>query len=222
MHSHPRFATPVPNLLPPNKKGGGAPRDAGRKDRIIKRCGAHPYSRPPRCAGGPRPDPDRARPHGAGALAFRRPTAALTEVFSLGSAWAALPGITGCKREDPLRHQCSEHLAVRHVPDGTMPKPPVSAVYRCTPENRPRSASRSTLASGVLHRAGFWLSNRCGDKSQAWCPYIRETLRGQIRITSAASRPHDSVGAGLVPAQERTRPGAGLAERGRPQGPPLR
>jgi hypothetical protein len=25
----------------------------------------------------------------------------------------ALPGITGSKREDPLRHQCSEHLAVR-------------------------------------------------------------------------------------------------------------
>ena len=25
----------------------------------------------------------------------------------------ALPGITGCKRENPLRHQCSEHLAVR-------------------------------------------------------------------------------------------------------------
>ncbi len=49
--------------------------------------------------------------------------------FGLGSAQAALPGITGCKREDPLRHQCSEHLAVRHAPDGTMPKPPVSAVY---------------------------------------------------------------------------------------------
>ena len=26
---------------------------------------------------------------------------------------AALPGITGCKREDPPRRQCSEHLAVR-------------------------------------------------------------------------------------------------------------
>jgi hypothetical protein len=51
--------------------------------------------------------------------------------FTLGSARAALPGTTGCKREDPLRHQCSEHLAVRHVPDGTMPKPPASAVYRC-------------------------------------------------------------------------------------------
>jgi hypothetical protein len=50
--------------------------------------------------------------------------------LGLGSAQAALPGTTGCKREDPLRHQCSEHLAVRHAPDGTMPKPPASAVYR--------------------------------------------------------------------------------------------
>jgi hypothetical protein len=49
--------------------------------------------------------------------------------LGLGSAQAALPGTTGCKREDPLRHQCSEHLAVRHAPDGTMPKPPASAVY---------------------------------------------------------------------------------------------
>src|SRR6201997_5138669 len=75
-------------------------------------------------------------PHGAGALAFRRPTAA-SEVFTprLGLK-AALPGITGCKREDPLRHQCSEHLAVRHVPDGTMPKPPASAVYGCVRETR--------------------------------------------------------------------------------------
>jgi len=70
-------------------------------------------------------------PHGAGALAFRRPTAASEVFLGLGSAQAALPGITGCKREDPLRHQCSEHLAVRHAPDGTMPKPPASAVYRC-------------------------------------------------------------------------------------------
>jgi hypothetical protein len=80
---------------------------------------------------GPRPRTSLSLgPHGAGALAFRRPTVA-SEVFALGSAWAALPGTTGCKREDPLRHQCSEHLAVRHAPDGTMPKPPASAVYRC-------------------------------------------------------------------------------------------
>src|SRR5580704_8888082 len=74
--------------------------------------------------------------------------------FSLGSAQAALPGTTGCKREDPLRHQCSEHLAVRHAPDGTMPKPPASAMYRYAHENRPRSALRSTLAKGVPLRAG--------------------------------------------------------------------
>ncbi len=47
------------------------------------------------------------------ALAFRRSTAALRRGFTLDSARAALPGITGCKRENPLRHQCSEHLAVR-------------------------------------------------------------------------------------------------------------
>src|SRR5205085_7286760 len=28
---------------------------------------------------------------------------------------AALPGITGCKREDPPRRQCSEHLAGRSL-----------------------------------------------------------------------------------------------------------
>jgi hypothetical protein len=70
-------------------------------------------------------------------------------LLGLGSAQAALPGTTGCKREDPLRHQCSEHLAVRHAPDGTMPKPPASAVYRCAHENRSRSALRSTLAKAM-------------------------------------------------------------------------
>ena len=68
---------------------------------------------------------------------------------------AALPGTTGCKREDPLRHQCSEHLAVRHAPDGTMPKPPASAVYSRAHENRSRSALRSTLAKGVLRERDF-------------------------------------------------------------------
>ena len=43
---------------------------------------------------------------GGGPLAFRRSTAVVP-------AWAAPPGITGCKREDPPRCQCSEHLAVR-------------------------------------------------------------------------------------------------------------
>jgi hypothetical protein len=95
----------------------------------------------------------------------------------LGSAQAALPGTTGCKREDPLRHQCSEHLAVRHVPDGTMPKPPASAVYRYAHENRPRSALRSTLAKGVPLRAGFWLRNRYGDACQEVVAEFRTLVR---------------------------------------------
>jgi hypothetical protein len=78
--------------------------------------------------------------------------------FGLGSAQAALPGTTGCKREDPLRHQCSEHLAVRHAPDGTMSKPPVSAVYGraqreplpLRPKEYPRE--RRPFASGILGR----------------------------------------------------------------------
>ena len=78
--------------------------------------------------------------------------------LGLGSAQAALPGTTGCKREDPLRHQCSEHLAVRHAPDGTMPKPPASAVYRYAqreplplrPKEYPRE--RRPFASGILGR----------------------------------------------------------------------
>src|SRR6202035_300445 len=122
-------------------------------------------------AGGPR-SPETSK-NGAGALAFRRPTAA-SEVLGLGSAQAALPGTTGCKREDPLRHQCSEHLAVRHAPDGTMPKPPASAVYRYAPENRSRSALRSTLAKGVPLRAGFWLGNRNRDESQGQSRLIRD------------------------------------------------
>ena len=78
--------------------------------------------------------------------------------LGLGSAQAALPGITGCKREDPLRHQCSEHLAVRHAPDGTMPKPPASAVYRYArrepPPLRPKEypRERRPFASGILVR----------------------------------------------------------------------
>jgi hypothetical protein len=64
---------PFPKNSSLKKKGGGAPIGACRS-RIEKGCGARPFSFPP--CGGPRP----RGPHGAGALAFRRPTAA-SEVF---------------------------------------------------------------------------------------------------------------------------------------------
>jgi hypothetical protein len=76
------------------------------------------HQRLPRCNGRARPRPDKGDRSPFGAPP--RSCAGITP----DSAWAALPGITGCKREDPLRHQCSEHLAVRHAPDGLIPKPP--------------------------------------------------------------------------------------------------
>ncbi len=118
-------------------------------------------------------------PHGAGALAFRRPTAA-SEVFGLGSAQAALPGTTGCKREDPLRHQCSEHLAVRHVPDGTMPKPPASAVYRYARREPLPLRLKEYPREGVLRRAGWWECNRDRNKVKGNVALLGTRRRGRL------------------------------------------
>ena len=49
----------------------------------------------------------------SGRARLSAPHRGIRGLLGLGSAQAALPGTTGCKREDPLRHQCSEHLAVR-------------------------------------------------------------------------------------------------------------
>ena len=63
--------------------------------------------------------------------------------FDPNSAWAALPGIAGCKREDPLRRQCSRHPAVRSRAgrdDAQTPcKPRATNSAR---RNRSRSVSR--------------------------------------------------------------------------------
>ena len=78
-------------LPPPKNKGGGAPNGAppvpaSQRDAGAVICDRSPFGAPPRlCA----------------------------EVIHPNSAWAALPGIAGCKREDPLRRQCSRHPAVR-------------------------------------------------------------------------------------------------------------
>ena len=56
------------------------------------------------------------------AHASRRSTAVLARLLPLAQPRAAFPGITGCKREDPPRCQCSELLTVRHVPDERGPE----------------------------------------------------------------------------------------------------
>jgi hypothetical protein len=107
----------------------------------------------------------------SGRARLSAPHRGIRGLLGLGSAQAALPGITGCKREDPLRHQCSEHLAVRHAPDGTMPKPPASAVYRRARREplplRPKEYPRERRPS----RAGWQLGNCIGDDSQALVPF---------------------------------------------------
>jgi hypothetical protein len=159
-------------------------REAHQPGRIDKRCGARPLSCPP-TAGGPRPKTS-SRLHRALDLKKWSGRARLSAPhrgirgFGLGSAWAALPGTTGCKREDPLRHQCSEHLAVRHVPDGTMPKPPASAVYRYARREPLPLRLKEYPREGVLRRAGFWLGNCIGDISQGRCRFIRDRLVGRI------------------------------------------
>ena len=76
---------------PLKNKGGGAPNGAPSVPASERDAGAvirdrSPFGAPPRlCAG----------------------------IVHPNSAWAALPGIAGCKREDPLRRQCSRHPAVR-------------------------------------------------------------------------------------------------------------
>ena len=145
------------NLLPQKKKG----RRSAKKTRVEK--GPHhqamrraPLSPVLPLCGGPRPDPiKRARPHGAGALAFRRPTAALRRVSSrLGSSRASWNH--RMQREDPLRHPCSEHLAVRtRAGRDDAQAARERSVFAAPHENRPRSASRSTLASGVLRERDF-------------------------------------------------------------------
>jgi hypothetical protein len=89
------------------KKGGGAPEGANR----IGRTTRTDVATRPRFGRGARHG--RSEPSASGALAFRRSTTALARLLPLTQLQAALPGITGCKREDPPRCQCSEHLADR-------------------------------------------------------------------------------------------------------------
>ena len=99
----------ISNSSPKRREAGR--RQAHRPGRIF-RCGAHLGSVRPACAEktGAQWTPwtllERARsPFGAPPRLPR---------LSSARPKPALPGTTGCKREDPLRHQCSEHLAVRH------------------------------------------------------------------------------------------------------------
>ena len=88
-------------------------------------------------------------PPGTGRARLSAPHRGFDQGFTPGSARAALPGITGCKREDPLRHQCSEHLAVRSRAGRDDAQTARSCSVWLRSRDRPGSASRSTLAKCV-------------------------------------------------------------------------
>jgi hypothetical protein len=91
-----------------------------------------------------RPCPALARDLKSGALAFRRATAVMRRGSYPSTRFrAALPGITGSKRENPLRHQCSQHLAVRSRAGRSMPE---TARTRVTsPIREPHPPHRSAV-----------------------------------------------------------------------------
>ena len=155
--SHPSLASRFKKALPtssPTKKGGGAPTGAPRvsappqKDKPASVCGAR-YVRPlPRIGAG-----FKGRRARLSALHRGHAPRALPRTRFR----AALPGITGSKREDPLRHQCSQHLAVRSRAGWSMPKTArthgVSPRFREPPPLRLGVPSRRRpSSSGILIR----------------------------------------------------------------------
>ena len=102
--ARPRFANNEANSQSPSQKRGK--RSAER--RIQPMSAPHRRTLPPANARGAeaRQKSGRAR-----LPALHRGTRQGS--YPLAQLRAALPGITGCKREDPPRRQCSEHLADR-------------------------------------------------------------------------------------------------------------
>jgi hypothetical protein len=145
MPPHPGCAAPKHSLNPPLKKEGR--RSAKRRTVRATSCDAARAFAP----SFPKLEKTGALgPPGTGRARLSAPHRGFDQGFTPGSARAALPGITGCKREDPLRHQCSEHLAVR----SRAGRDDAQTARLCSvwlhSRDRPRSASRSTLAKSVL------------------------------------------------------------------------
>ena len=88
---------------PAHKEGSGAPRGASNQ------CPRHTSKRHRLNVRGAR---KRAKKSGRARLPALH-CGTRQGSYPLAQLRAALPGITGCKREDPPRRQCSEHLADR-------------------------------------------------------------------------------------------------------------
>jgi hypothetical protein len=87
------------SLLPEKGRRSAERRIHFRLPRRLSRRSRAPFSPPsPACGGG----------LGRGHARLSALLPVMRRDFTPDSAWAALPGITGSRRENPLRHQCSE------------------------------------------------------------------------------------------------------------------
>jgi hypothetical protein len=163
----------------PNKKGGGAPRSAPTRSRI-EGCGARPLlsSRCGRTEAQDYIEPWTSK-NGAGALAFRRPTAASEVLASarLRPRFLEPPDANGRTLSSTSAASTSQSDTRR---TGRCPSRSRARCIAAPDKNRSRSALRSTLAKGVPLRAGFWLGNRYGDESQGQCRFIGDASKGGI------------------------------------------
>ena len=148
---------------PPLKEGrrSAERRTTGPHRKVMRRAS---FLLPP--CGGPRPRTSLSLgPHGAGALAFRRPTAASEVLASarLRPRFLEPPDANGRTLSGTSAASTSRSDTRR---TGLCPSRPQAQCIAAPDENRSRSASRSTLAKGVPLRAGFWVCNCNGDGCQ--------------------------------------------------------
>jgi hypothetical protein len=143
------IAKSVAQKTPPQKRREAERRQA-RAGAASKRDAARVLS-PFLLAEEPRP----RGPHGAGALAFRRPTAA-SEAFSasarLRPRFLEPPDANGRTLSGTSAASTSQSGTRR---TGRCPSRPRAQCIATLHENRSRSASRSTLAKGVLRERDF-------------------------------------------------------------------
>jgi len=127
--------------------------------------------------------------------------------FTPGSARAALPGTTGCKRENPLRRQCSEHLAVRSRAGRADAQAARGAGLRSlSARTAPAPFQGSSLETPFTSELG--VSNNIGDKCQDHVSVtgtkITPTVSyaGLTRVSMWHCRMHDTsawtIGSSLV------------------------
>jgi hypothetical protein len=171
----PRKAKPksIPKKLLPKKEGR---RSADRRvqDPHREAMRRASFLLPP-FTGGPR----SPGPHGAGALAFRRPTAASEVLASarLRPRFLEPPDANGRTLSGTSAASTSQSGTRR---TGRCPSRPRTQCIAALDENRSRSAPRSTLAKGVLRERDCGYVTVAGTEVKSDCLFIGDASLGRL------------------------------------------